>query len=188
MIDWRPIQATLFALVWDDIEAFAPQHRSEEFYGLFLDCDSNYGEVNLCLNTPALLRHRAETYKNDLQSIRGSAVPPDLYARETVAEIEEKLRWSPGDWGYRNINRWNEWRKGWNPIRTKIEDARNEDESVCEQFMVMACRVLVQIEESSVLNHLARTPDFATMCADHDETDDASRDRLSSARKAATGG
>lgn len=187
MLDWPSIQATLFVLVRGDIEAFAPQHQSEEFYGFFLDCDSYYGNVLPCLNTAALLRHQAETYKHDLQSIAGPAVTPDLYASKTVAEIEEKLRWSPGDWGYLQINRRDEWRKRWDPMFKSIENARDEDESFCEQFMAMACRLLIQIEESGVLTHLVRTPNFATMCADHDETVDDSRRRLGSIRKMAMG-
>jgi len=53
--------------------------------------------------------------------------------------------------------------------------------------MAMACRLLIQIEESDVLDLLARTSDFATMCADHDETPDDSRRRLDSIRERAKG-
>lgn len=186
MIDWQSIQATLFSLVRGDIEAFAPQHPFEQFYGFFLDCNSYYGDVLPCFNTPALLRHRAETYKNDLQSIAGPAVMPDLYASKTVPQIEDELRWSPGDWGYLQINRWDQWRNYWDTIFKSIEDARDEDESsFCERFMEMACRLLIQIEDSGVLSLLSRTPGFASMCADHDETPDDSRRRLAAIRKAA---
>ncbi len=184
MADWRSIQDRLFSLVQGDIEAFAPQHRSELFYGFCLDCDSYYGGVFPCLNTPALLRRQAETYKHDLQSIAGPAVTPDLYAAKSVPEIEQELRWSPGDWGYLQINRWDQWRQQWDPIFKSIEADRDQDESFCERFMEMACRLLIQIEGSGVLELLARTPDFATMCADHDETRDHSRRRLDSVRTA----
>lgn len=185
MLDWRSIQATLFSLLQGDVEAFALLHQSEEFYGFFLDCDSYYGSVLPCLNTPGQLRHQAETYKYDLQSIGGPAMSPDLYASKTVREIEDELRWSPGDWGHSQINRWDEWQNRWNPLFKSIEHVRDEDDSFCDQFMAMACRLLIQIEEAGVLNCLARTPDFATMCADHDETLDESRRRLESIRQAA---
>ncbi len=187
MLDWQSIQATLFSLVRGDIEAFAPQHQSEQFYGFFLDCNSYYGDVFPCLNTTALLRNRAETYKHDLQSIAGPAVMPVLYASKTVAEIEEELRWSPGDWGYLQINRWDECRREWDPVVKLVELARDEDDSFEERFMTMACRLLIQIEESGVLSLLTRTPSFATMCADHDEPLNDSRTRLDRIRKQATG-
>ena len=186
MLDWHSIQATLFSLVRSDIEVFASSHKAEQFYGFYLDCNSYYGDVLPCLNTPDLLRRDAKLKKFDLTAKVGKMLRHELYADYSVDEIEERLRWSPGDWNYIQINQWDKWRQHWKPVCTLIENVRDDDESFEEQFMEMACRLLIQIEQSGVLNLLQLTPDFATMCADHDESDDASRSRLDRIRRQAT--
>jgi hypothetical protein len=187
MFDWRSTEETLFSLLHGDIEQFAPQHQAEEFYGFFLDYDPYYGTVYPSLNTLELLRQRAETYKYDVQSIGGPGTAPDLYADKTIGEIEERLRWSPADWGYLQINRRDLWRQHWAPIRKIIEDVRDEDDSFEEQFRVMACRLLIRIEDSGVLDLLRRTQDFGALCADSDETLDVARARLERIRQDVAG-
>lgn len=188
MLDWQSTLATLFSLVHGDVEHFAANHREERFYGLFLDCNSYYGDVFVNLNTPDLLRKQAQTYKHDLQSIAGPAATPDLYAHKSIGEIEEELRWSPGDWGYLQINRWDQWRERWEPVREAIELVRDDDDLFDAKFMEMICRLLIRIEQSGVLNLLTRTTDFTIMCADHDELLDHSQERLSRIRQQGNGG
>lgn len=182
MLDWHLMHSTLFSLVCGDIEEFAILHERETFYGFYLDCDSYYGDVFPGLNTPEHLRERAEAYKYNLRSIAGPAVPSNPYSTWTLAQIEDELRWSPGDWGYLQINRWTMWRTDWDPIRMIIQNERSGNVSFCEQFMGVICRVLIQIEESGVLDRLQRSPDFATMCADHDERLEDSCRRLARIR------
>jgi hypothetical protein len=183
ILDWPFIQEILFRLSAKDIKEFAAKHGDEVFYGLFMDCNSSYGDVLLHLNTPELLQQQAWRYKHDLQSVGGAAILPDLYANKTITQLEDELRWSGGDWGYFEINRRHAWDADWEPIRKMIAEVAAKSVGFQEDFMRTACRVLLQIESCGVLDLLLRTQDFRTICADHDESVEDAAKRLDRARK-----
>jgi len=187
MLDWLSIQAALFQLATADLQVFAAEHKSERFYGLFVDCNAYYGDVLLHLNTPEMLHRQAQTYKHNIQSIGGSAISPELYADKTIGQIEEELRWSGGDWGYFEVNRSDEWQKRWEPIRKSIAALAENGHSFEDAFMKMACRVLLEIEWCGVLDLLQRTDDFRTLCADRDEGIEHAARRLEAVRAEAAG-
>jgi hypothetical protein len=58
-----------------------------------------------------------------------------------------------------------------------------EDEEFSDCFMQTACRGMVALESSGVLEALNRTDDFMTFVADHDEPDEESWRRLESTRR-----
>jgi len=111
-IDWPTLEDRLFDLAAQDIKRFASKHRDETFYGFAFDCNSEYGNVLLCLNTPDSLRQTAIEYatnppnqeaydaiERNMEAILGRKTSSQ--DKPTTPEDKEKeLRWSLGDWKY----------------------------------------------------------------------------------------
>jgi hypothetical protein len=160
-IAWADIENRLYELCASEIRRFAKANSDETFYAFALDCNSEYGDVLLCLNTPDELRRGG----ND-------------------------VRWSLGDWKYQGFES-GEFEKAWRRYARSVTEACMEEEEdertflkpTQDQFMRTACRVLVRLELTNVFESLRRTDDFKTWVADHDELDEESWGRLDSVRQ-----
>jgi hypothetical protein len=149
-------------------------HRNEEFYGFIFDCNADYSEVLLCLNTEAELSEWSErnypTYSQD--------------------DRDRHLRWNAGDWKYQGFNSTEPdlekvWQEGWQHIEQQVQDSwleQNDDtdpeDDVATKFMVSVCVVLIKLERANVFNCLSRTPGFRTFVSDHDESLEDAWERL----------
>jgi Domain of unknown function (DUF4303) len=186
-LDWENVEAVLLSLAKDDVIAFSKQHRGERFCAFFMDCNSTYGDVLLHMNTPSLLRQRAEEYKTKYA---------ELYPLESIESLEDKLRFSPGDAGYRILNlseKWHDeaWWNKWNPISELVSNSTlQQDPSVYDNgtsietaFMRTCCRVLLALEREGLFLEFTRTPDFEAFCTDYDEPINQARARLEEVRK-----
>jgi hypothetical protein len=200
-IDWSELEDRLFDLAADDIKRFAARHPNEKYYGFALDCNSAYGNVLLCLNTPKFLwaavsdSHLPSEIKDgytkakcSIEKVLGFKVYEDD-SDTTPEEREKELRRSLGDWKYQGFNS-DTFDSGWRSFERAVHEScvdEQEDEETFmtpsqERFMRMACRVLVRLESAGVLNTLNRTDDFKTFVADHDESDEKSWRRLDMVR------
>lgn len=54
-IDWGALESQLFDLVVREVRTFSAKHPNERFCNFFIDCNADYGEIFLCLNTPGHL-------------------------------------------------------------------------------------------------------------------------------------
>lgn len=183
-IDWDAFEVQLLDSTVREIAAFAAANASATFYGFMFDCNSDYGQVLLCLNTDASLQKQAESYKTKHAG---------LYANETVDDIKQSLRWNAGDWEYQGFSS-GSFEDDLSDFESAVSDATMDEEEDEETFMTptqdrfmrSVCRVLIQLERINAFNCLARTADFQAFVADHDETDDDSWTRLRMARESAT--
>lgn len=164
IIDWVELEERLFRLVVYETKAFAQTHQQEVFYGYGFDCNANYGDVLLCVNTEEALFKRARKYGKYSEGEKGS-----------VKEWASDLRWSFGDWKYQGFNlESGKWQSEWGDVNLLIEKAvtglaYNDMREITEQFMDMACRVLLRLERQNILACFLQSPDFRIVCADHDE-------------------
>lgn len=197
-IDWSKLEDCLYSLCVKEIGKFAQAHGEDTFYGFALDCNSDYGEVFLCLNTSEDLHQRAIHYSTAPESPGWEAIgrknaerlgiPYKPAPRKPVEENEERLRWSLGDWKYHGFNS-NKWHTEWEPFQEAVSDACMDEEGdsysspIHKQFMRAACRVLIRLESAGVFEVLRRTDDFKTWVADHDESDEDSWERLAAVRR-----
>jgi hypothetical protein len=177
-LTWTLFQETLFLLAEDCIRRFASSHEDEEFYGFIFDCNADYGEILLCLNTEAELREWSErnypTYSED--------------------ERDRLLRWNAGDWKYQGFNSTEPdiekvWQQGWQHIEQQVQDAYldqaddiDPEDDVTTTFMVSVCMVLIKLERANVFKYLSRTPGFRTLVSDHDESLGDAWERLNGVR------
>jgi hypothetical protein len=171
-MNWRAAEKTLYEAARSVIGRFADNHRNERFYGLVLDLNADYGEVFLSLNTEAGLRMWAA----------------DHYPDYSPEEIEQRLRWNPGDWLYHGFNTDEpyalEWEQSWSEYQDRIHDAVLDDDNdaVSEWFLEAACRVLLRLEKSDALMRLNREEYFKTLVIDHDESLEDAQERLARVR------
>lgn len=94
-LDWIEIESALHALAAKAIEDFAKQHTDEIFYALYFDFPERWSGIRIHLNTPQLLRNRAEEY---------IASNPEHYSRRPPEAVANDIRWEPGDFGYFDVN------------------------------------------------------------------------------------
>ena len=199
-IDWEALERALVDLSKADINKFAAKHGDETFYGFAFDCNSEYGQVLLCLNSQTQLRGMAVKYSsgdtpgqdawakihremNELLKKHG--VSPSEKPRKTPEEEEVALRWSLGDWKYQGFNS-PKFKKIWNPFEVAVSDLctdEQEDENTFmtptqDRFMRAACRAVIRLESEGAFAVLKRTKDFKTYVADHDELEEESWSRL----------
>jgi len=169
-IDWHCVEDELVTLAEEQIQAFAASHASESFYGFGFDCDSNEGQVLLCLNSRAAQIEAAQ------QTLSRH---PDLYQGESEQEVARSIEWGFGDWKYQGFNlRSKTWSKRWRRVEILVGNALNmlgmnrkakAMQELRESFMEMACRALHRVGSSRSITMLRRDSDFRTLCADHDE-------------------
>jgi len=179
-LDWSQVQETLFQLIRADVQTFAAQHQAETFYCLFLDCNAACFEVLVKVNTLESLREDVFQFQQ-----RNRYRDQKRGREKSVEHLEHDWRWNCGNWRY-EINS-PAWKKSWAPIVTSmgafLDDPSNFFPDFAKSFLLTACRALVQVECSGVLNELHRTRDFRTICADHDETVLTGYRRLNRVRK-----
>ncbi len=167
-LDWVEIETALHALAVKIIENFAEEHPKEFFYALYFDFPEHWSGIRIHLNTPELLRKRAEEY------IRSN---PELYSRRTPEAVANDIRWEPGDFGYFDISGTKAWAKKWSKHAEALEAAAAaQDVSVYAtgefvelKFLLTASRVLLRLEADGSLNCLQRTRNFRTCCMTHEE-------------------
>jgi hypothetical protein len=202
-IDWQALERLLVELSKADIQRFAAEHRDETFYGFAFDCNSDYGQVLLCLNSPDDLHRAAVQYskgdtpgkeawaeiRRKLNATLGLPLDegPPL---KTPEEEEVSLRWSLGDWKYQGFNSV-DFEKGWESFEEAVSEACSDEEQDEETFMTptqdrfmrAACRAVIRLEMTGAFDALKRTADFKTYVADHDESQEDSWSRLQAVRQ-----
>lgn len=180
--DLSKIEDVLVALATKSIDAFAISHANESFYAFGIDCNAEYGNVLLCLNT-----------EEDFALTSAQYVAEWNYGPDDLADLKRNF----GDWKYQGFNlKQPEWTAEWTPYEEQIEqyvfaeanDDEGEDEAderseeFVEDLMRCCCRVLVRLERDGVLGRLNRDQGFFTHVMDHDEDEDGATERLTNAR------
>jgi len=158
-MNWKKIEPRLRDASAEAIRAFARDHAAEAFYGFCFDCNAEYGEVNLSLNT-----------EDDLW-----AYAARVYPSYSQREVEGELRWNSGDWKYPGFNSDPPYAEAWNAAWAETQDAihaaylDDESEVVPERFLESVCRVLIAMEKDGGLEPIARAKGFKALVSDHDE-------------------
>jgi uncharacterized protein DUF4303 len=165
---WKRVEDELYGASVDALESFARDHPGETYYGFMFDCNADYGEVLLCLNTEEDLAERSRRH----------------YPTYSQGEIDAELRWNPGDWRYQGFNTTppyaEAWDARWSAPQETIASARlvGEEDEVNEEFLTTVCRVLVRMERNGVFDCLVRDNRFKVFVSDHDEAPEDAGTRL----------
>jgi hypothetical protein len=176
-IDWLQLQGRLYELCVDSLRHFADEHADESFYGFAFDCNADYGDVLLCLNTEEEFRKSSREFPDEPQEW-----------------LDTELRWGPGDWKYQGFNTdfddsSQRFADGWKSYRAQISDDTvaqfhsRDALSTATLFVESVCLVLIRMEHDNIFSCLQRSGNFEVFVCDHDESFEASRQRLATIRQ-----
>jgi hypothetical protein len=178
-IDWDNIEERLALLADEAIGAFSKKHESEMFYGLAFDCNSESGEVLICLNTRQGQIDVASRFEGH----------PKLYRGKSIAEIAADLEWDMGGWKYHAINLGNRrWESKWASVQAQMSNATNTYLNsrnmsahylLRQTFISMASRALLRVSRADSVSALKKDTTFRVLCADASESPDEGFRRLS---------
>jgi len=174
MINWNQIEEILYRITSENIKEIAQEHSDETFYCFALSINADYGEIMISLNTNEFLEETAKDYFTRR---------PERY--KSLEKAKEKLKLSIGDWKYTDENS-EDFQDTWGKYQELIsdealdqdEELEETDQSIEEQFLRTACRVIHRINNEEVIKLLNQTEDFEVYVCDHDETDEKSWQRL----------
>jgi len=185
-IDWKQLEDRLFDLAIREIDAFAKKHAGESFYGLAFDCDSESGEILVCLNTRDGQAEVARRFEGH----------PQMYRGKSATEIAAELEWDVGGWKYHAINLGSRrWEGGWGAVQAQVTNATNTylnsrnasaHRRLREDFIAMASRAVLRLAHDEGVVSLRKDPAFRVLCTDRAEGPDEGFARL--ARMAESGG
>lgn len=190
-INWKKIENLYVNAAKKFLKYFGKEHPHEYFYGISLDGDAVYWSIMMSLNTEPLLLKRAEECK-----LRNA----DLYKDQTIEQMLEKYRWSPGDWGY--IGEFEptieEFLSGKNPgfvkeyVQLMMKSREYTDsldfndphlKEIHEQLQETMCRIVIRLEDEKAFEHLNLSKNFRAICGNDDETAEHSQKRLDKIRR-----
>jgi len=169
--DLTILETVLLDLSKSSLASFADEHRDEVFYAFGFDCNADYGDVLLCLNTESDFAKTSQEY-----------IAKWSYGPKELAELRRNF----GDWKYQGFNcEQSVWIEAWKPHADAIERylfsdelAEEDREIFIEDFLLMVCRVLVHLERSGALAKLPKDAGFFTQVMDHDEDLESAEGRL----------
>ena len=142
----------IVAQISADMEIFLNEHPQMEFYALAFDCNTEYAEFLVCMNTEDDFRQTLRDYQED-----------DKRYCTDAASIKN-LRYNPGDWEHTDISE----------IELFSEDelaAQYQDdiERQCAELLQLCDEILAAFRETDVFKRIPKTADFISFCIDHDE-------------------
>lgn len=142
----------IVAQISADMEIFLNEHPQMEFYALAFDCNTEYAEFLVCMNTEDDFEQTLRDYQED-----------DKRYCTDAASIRD-LRYNPGDWEHTDISE----------IELFSEDelaAQYQDdiERQCAELLQLCDEILAAFRETGVFKRIPKTADFISFCIDHDE-------------------
>jgi len=181
-VDWVAAENLLVREAEEQFPKLAAAHPDDEFYGVFFDCDVVYTTAQAHMNTNAHLRQYAERCQRGNRGPSGSPMYPGL----SIEQVMEELRWDGGGWGQFGIFPGPNFEEVVTEHKRLCAEvgAQKAEQSLKEDFMLMACRAVVRIDSSGVFEQFRRTKDFRVLCVYiHESVEEGDR-RLQQVREA----
>jgi hypothetical protein len=168
-IDYEKVKQAILNFATQGIEQFLQKHPGCEFYAFAFDCNAEYAEINLCLNTEVNFEKTLEKYKAEY---------PESYRS---AEDVRALKYNTGDWEYQCFDTmyvFND--EELNAIfQAMPEDDYQTWQNFVEHLLVIFTEALKIFTQSVAYQKITKTSDFIAFCVDHDEDFDTALNRMS---------
>ncbi|HBE6260432.1 TPA: DUF4303 domain-containing protein [Escherichia coli] len=151
-IEKGAIISQITAFTEQEISKFLQEHPGLTFYAFALDCNVEYGEVNLCLNTEAGFEKSLSYYKDS---------DPEHYSS---SEAIFDLKYNTGDWDYQCF--------ATTYLFSDDEQMQitEEDRDAWLVSLLQICNEsLDKITKTPAFKQISKTKDFISFCIDHDE-------------------
>ena len=154
------IQQQLLQFTCEKTADFLAKHPGETFYAFAYDCNTEYGQVSLCLNGE-------EFFQKSLS--RSQAKFSEYYSSE---EDIHEYRYNTGNWQYQCFDTFTFMEEAdINDIQNQI-DGSNIDEwfSLIGEFRVMCRETMRQFVSSNVFRQIPKATGFLAYSIDHEES------------------
>lgn len=142
----------IIAQISADMETFLNGHPHSEFYALAFDCNSEYAEFLVGMNTQEDFLKTLQEYQENNEKYR------------TDAESVKKLRYNPGDWTYADISEIELFTE-----EALIEKYQDDIERQCADMLRLCEEILSAFRKTEIFKRIPKTQDFVSFCIDHDE-------------------
>lgn len=158
--DRDKIKQQLLEFTIQAVEKFLKEHPELEFYAFAYDCNAEYAEVNLCLNTQDQFKKTLHQYQSNEFS--------DHY--QTIEQINT-LKFNTGDWKYQcfdTIYILDD--PQLNDIYGELpEDDGQSWHEFVESLMLLFSESLLEFTQTDTYKAIPKTQDFIAYAIDHDE-------------------
>jgi len=151
------------------VENFLKENLDLEFYAFAFDCNAEYAEVNLCLNTESDFQETLKDYQNG------------KYSKYYKSEQEIKdLKFNTGDWEYQCFDTLYIFTdKELTEIFNELPD---DDYKSWKEFvnnlLELCTESLVEFTKTETYKRIPKSKDFVAFCIDHNEDFEQAMKRL----------
>lgn len=153
------IKQQLLEFTIEGVEHFLKEHPELEFYAFAYDCNAEYAEVSLCLNT-------IEDFEETLQRYQQG----DTEYYQTIEQINA-LKFNTGDWKYQcfdTIYILDD--QQLNDIYNQLPNDNGQSwHAFIESLMQLFSECILEFSQTATYKAIPKTPDFLVYTMDHDE-------------------
>ncbi|HAA5362290.1 TPA_asm: hypothetical protein GF771_10825 [Listeria monocytogenes] len=148
----------------EGVEKFLQENPELTYYAFAFDCNAEYAEINLCVNTEKAFAETLARYQNGKYS--------ENY--QTEEEIQE-LKYNTGDWKYQCFDTFyvfseEELTAIFNQIYlNEVDDDYQAWEVYVNELLVTFTESIIKFSETKTFEKINKTVDFKFFCIDHDE-------------------
>ena len=142
----------LVAQISAAVEEFLRAHPRERFYALAFDCNTEYAEFLVGMNTEEAFQKTLLEYQEGGASCR------------TDASAVANLRYNPGDWTYTEIAEAELFDE--DELTDRYQDNM---EKQCADMLHLCEEILADFRKTDAFRKIPKTADFVSYCIDHDE-------------------
>lgn len=141
----------VLAVLIRDMEKFLRAHSNLQFYALAFDCNAEYANFLVCMNT-------TEEFEKALQRYQKKYETYDQ--EENILE----LRYNPGDWEYTDISQVDLFQE--EELAAKYQE---DIDKQCEEIIDFCEDILRTFKKADIFKKIPKTSDFIAFYIDHDE-------------------
>jgi hypothetical protein len=138
---------------------FLKENPNLEFYAFAFDCNAEYAEVSLCLNTKLDFQKTLKDYQKKY---------PESYQSE---EDINELKFNTGDWEYQCFDTLEALTN--EQLQEKFDELPDDNYESWKEFvnnlLELFTESLVEFTKTETFDKIPKSKDFIAFCIDHDE-------------------
>ncbi|PZF90325.1 hypothetical protein C1903_03880 [Listeria ivanovii] len=160
------------------VEKFLQENPTLTFYALAFDCNAEYAEINLCLNTE-------EAFSERLAACQSGRFAEQYQTAERIYD----LKYNTGDWEYQSFDTFyvftdEELTMVFNDLYPNgVEDDYQAWIKFTKELLGEFTKSLLTFSKTETFKKIPKTTDFEFFCIDHDEELETAKSRMAQCSK-----
>jgi hypothetical protein len=169
-LEYPSLKKTIIEFAVRGVQNFLQEHPSLLFYAVAFDCNAEYAEINLCLNTEENFAKVLNDYQTNY---------PQKYQNE---EDIRGLRYNTGDWAYQCFD--TIYVLTDEQLNSIFQAMPDDDYQTWQTFvgdlLILFTEALRDFTQTEAYKSIPKTKDFIAFCIDHDEEVEDALNRMKS--------